>query len=108
VVMENIENQKTEGEIAGLVADALSAAGVAASSQDTGGGMCCVILDRADGGEIAWGTADSTWAASISDEDGMAVSSIETTCPSDCQDVAAIVEAIKVPSIMAGAVLRSN
>ena len=44
--MEDPENQKTEEEIARFVADALGAAGLAANSQDTGGGMCCVVIAR--------------------------------------------------------------
>jgi hypothetical protein len=46
------------------------------------------------------------WGASISDEDGEYISSIETNCPSDSQDIAAIVEAIKGASLSAGAVDR--
>lgn len=106
--MTESEIGKTEEEIAQLVAETLSAQGLRASSQDTGGGICCgiccVILERDGGGEIAWGTADVNWGAAVSDERGEIVSSIETSCPSDCQDVAAIAEAIKGPSIRAGAV----
>ena len=85
-------------------ADALSKLGFTASSQDTGGGIACVVLEHKEGGEIVWGTADVNWGASISDADGEYVSSIETTCPSDTQDVTAIVEAIKGPSLSNGAV----
>ncbi|HWA95080.1 MAG TPA: hypothetical protein VG844_10815 [Terracidiphilus sp.] len=46
------EAERTEEEIADLVADALTALGFSASSQDTGGGICCVVLERKDGGEI--------------------------------------------------------
>ena len=99
----NTENEKTEEEIVELVADALTTIGFSASSQDTGGGICCVILQRKGGGEIVWGTADFNWGASIIDGDGEVISSIETACPSDSHDVAAIVEAIKGPSILAGA-----
>jgi len=106
--MENIENTKTEEEIAELVADALGAAGFAAASQDTGGGICCVILERAGGGEIVWGTADVNWGASVCDENGTPLPPLRTACPSGSQDVAAIVEAIKEPSIRAGAVPRSD
>jgi len=101
--MEEIENQKTDNEMVELVADALSAPGFSASSQETGGGICCVILERKGGGEIVWGTADFNWGASIVDKDGEFISSIETTCPGDSQDVEAIVEAIKGPSIEVGA-----
>jgi hypothetical protein len=103
VYMEGIENQKTDNEMVELVADALSALGFSASSQETGGGICCVILERKGGGEIVWGTADFNWGASIIDKDGEFTSSIDTTCPSDSQDVAAIVEAIRCPSLSAGA-----
>jgi hypothetical protein len=99
----NVENEKTEEEIAAAVADALNAIGFSASSQDTGGGICCVILQRKGGGEIVWGTADFNWGASVADADGTTTSSIATSCPSDTQDIAAIVEAIKNPSIEARA-----
>lgn len=85
------------------VADALQRKGLAASSQDTGGGICCVILERKGGGEIVWGTADFNWGASVVGEDGSIESSIQTACPSDSQDVEAIVKAIWDPSIEAGA-----
>lgn len=101
----NTENEKTEDEIVELVADALTAIGISASSQDTGGGICCVILQRNGGGEIVWGTADFNWGASVTDADGKIESSIETNCLSDSQDIAAIVEAIRGPSIAAGAVI---
>lgn len=96
-------NQKTGEEIATAVADALSEMGFSASSQDTGGGICCVVLQRKCGGEILWGTADFNWGASVEDANGKITSSIATNCPSDSQDVAAIVRAIKRPSIEAGA-----
>ncbi len=51
----NTGSEKTEEEIAESVADALTAIGFSASSQDTGGGICCVVLERKDGGEIIWG-----------------------------------------------------
>ena len=101
----SIENGKTEEEITTLVADALSDLGFSASSQDTGGGIWCVILQRNGGGEIVWGTADFNWGASIVDADGEITSSIETRCPSDSQDISAIVEAIRGPSTTAGAAL---
>jgi len=52
------------------LAEALSDLGLSASSQDTGGGISCVIVERKDGGEIVWGTADVTWGAAATDEDG--------------------------------------
>jgi len=99
----NTENEKTEEEIVELVADALTAIGFSASSQDTGGGILCVVLERKNGGEIIWGTADFNWGASIFDANGDVEASIETKCPSDSQDIAAIVEAIRAPSAAAGA-----
>jgi hypothetical protein len=99
----DVENQKTEKEITEMVASALSNIGFSASSQQTGGGIWCVILQRKGGGEIVWGTADFNWGADVIDADGDIKSYIETGCSSDSQDVAAIVEAIKGPSILAGA-----
>ncbi len=95
----------SEDEIVHAVADALCGLGFAASSQDTGGGINCVVLEHKDGGEIVWGTADVNWGAAISDADGEYISSIKTTCPGDTQDIAAIVEAIKGPSLSNGAVI---
>jgi hypothetical protein len=99
----NTENGKSEEEIVELVADALTASGFSASSQDTGGGICCVVLERKGGGEIIWGTADFNWGASVVDSDGEIESSLETKCPSDSQDITAIVEAIRGASVAAGA-----
>ena len=97
--------ERPEEEIVELVADALSAQGLRASAQDTGGGICCVVLERRGGGEIVWGTADVNWGASVIDAAGQPVSSIQTTLASSIQDIDAIAEAIKGPSILAGAVL---
>jgi hypothetical protein len=99
----SLEQELNEDEIVDAVADAMITLGFAAASQDTGGGIYCVVLQRRNGGEIAWGTADVNWGASVFDEDGEHISSIETSCPSDSQDIAAIVEAIKGPTIAAGA-----
>jgi hypothetical protein len=96
-----------EDEIVEAVADALTSLGFSARSQDTGGGINCVVGEHKNGGEIVWGTADVNWGASISDESGEYVSSKETHCPSDSQDVAAIVEAIRGPSLASGAVVHS-
>ena len=98
------ENDKTEEEIMELVADTLVAQGMQASSQDTGGGICCIVLERADGGEIVWGTADVTWGASVCDQNGEVISSLETSCPSDSQDIVAIAAAIRESSIRVSAV----
>ena len=100
----NTGSEKTEEEIAELVAEALTACGLSASSQGTGGGVCCVVLERKGGGEIIWGTADFNWGASVFSENGEFVSSIETTCPSDSQNISTITDTIKGPSIVAGAV----
>lgn len=100
----NTGSEKTEEEIVESLADALNAIGFSASSQDTGGGICCVILERRGGGEIVWGTADFNWGASVVDSNGQIESSLETKCPSDSQDISAIVEAIRGPSVSAGAV----
>jgi hypothetical protein len=87
---------------------ALTAIGFTASSQDTGGGVCCVVMERADGGEITWGTADFNWGASVANSDGRIESSLETKCPSDSQDIAVIVEAIRGPSISARAAMTDR
>jgi predicted regulator of Ras-like GTPase activity (Roadblock/LC7/MglB family) len=103
--MSEVTPELDEDEIVEALATALSRLGLAASSQDTGGGISCVVLEHKDGGEISWGTADETWGAAITDADGKYVSSIETTCPSDSQDIAAIAKALLEPSVKNGAVL---
>ena len=102
------DTELSEGEIAEAVADALSDLGFAASSQDTGGGTVCVELEHREGGEIVWGTADVNWGAVINDAGGEYVSSIETSCASDTQDVTAIVKAIKDASLKNGAVISPS
>jgi hypothetical protein len=97
------ELEKSEEEIAELVAAALSGEGFHAGADDTGGGITCVVLQREKGGEIVWGTADVNWGASVINGDGHFESSIETKCPSSTQDIAVVVEALKLPSISAGA-----
>jgi len=87
-----------------LVAAALSEEGFHAGANDTGGGIVCVVLQRERGGEIVWGTADVTWGASIINSDGDVESSIETQCPSDTQNIEVVVEALRRPSINAGAI----
>jgi hypothetical protein len=101
----SFDQELSEDEIVDAVANALIERGFAASSQDTGGGINCVVLLHKDGGEIVWGTADVNWGAAINDADGEYVSSIESACPSDTQDVAAIVQAIKDSSIVNGAII---
>jgi hypothetical protein len=95
---------ENEEETMEALADALSAEGFRASSQDTGGGILCVILDRVGGGEIAWGLADVNWGASVTDEDGEVISGIDTECPGDTDDLAKIVAALRQPSIDNGAI----
>jgi hypothetical protein len=97
---------ENEEELMGAVADALCAEGLNASSQDTAGGVVCVVIEREDGGEIAWGLADVNWGASITDEDGEYISGIQTECPGYTSDVAKIVEALKGPSLSHGARLQ--
>lgn len=106
--MEMAENQKTEEEIADLLADALTGRGLSASSQDTSGSIWCVILQRKGGGEIIWGTADFNWGACITNQNGEPISSIATNSSSECQDVSVIVDAIAGASIEAGAAFRSS
>jgi len=101
------EPDLNEDEIVDAVAEALMGQGLTASAQDTGGGIHCVVIEHKDGGEITWGTADVIWAASITGEHGEYVSSIETSRPNDSQDIAQIVEAIKGPSLAAGAAIFS-
>ena len=72
------------------------------------GGINCVVIEHKDGGEIVWGMADVNWGAAVSDPDGEIISSIETTCSSDTQDIAAILEAIRGPSISNGAVIPKS
>ena len=98
------EYEKSEEEIMELVATGLSEAGFQANAADTGGGIVCVVLQCEKGGEIVWGTADVTWGASVVNADGDVESSIETECPSSTENIAMIVEALKLPSIKAGAI----
>lgn len=98
------EYEKSEEEIMELVATGLSEAGFQANAADTGGGIVCVVLQCERGGEIVWGTADVTWGASVVNADGDIESSIEMECPSSTENIAMIVEALKLPSINAGAI----
>jgi hypothetical protein len=63
--MSEVATELDEDGIVEAVATALSGLGLAATSQDTGGGISCVVLEHKDGGEICWGTADETWGAAI-------------------------------------------
>ena len=98
-----IENTP-EDELVEAVAEALNGLGLVASSQDTGGGISCVVLQHKNGGEIAWGTADINWGAAITDADGEYISSIESSYSSDLQDAAAIAKVLFGPSLENGAV----
>jgi hypothetical protein len=106
--MSETAPELSEEEIVEALAEALSGLGLVASSQDTGGDMNCVVLEHKDGGEIVWGTADVNWGAAISDAEGEYVSAIQTTCPSDTQDISAIARAIFEPSIQNGAIVSQN
>ena len=101
-------DESTDEMLAEAVAAALNEEGFSAFAQDTGGGICCVVLPRKDGGEIIWGTADFSWGASVTDADDQVISSISTTCPSTSQDVRKILDALKQPSIEAGALFSGN
>jgi hypothetical protein len=87
------------------VAEGLRQAGFAAAAQDTGGDILCVVIEQV-GGEVTWGTADVTWGAVVTNEDGEYVSAIQTTCPSDSTDIPAIVEALREASLAHGVVLE--
>lgn len=51
--MSEVTRELDEDEIVEGVATALTAMGLVASSQDTGGGINCVVLQRKDRGEIS-------------------------------------------------------
>ena len=87
------------------VAEGLKQAGFAAAAQDTGGDILCVVIEQV-GGEVTRGTADVTWGAVVTNEDGDFVSAIRTTCPSDSTDIPAIVEALRNASLAHGVVLE--
>lgn len=87
------------------VAEGLRKAGLPAAAQETGGDILCVVIEQS-GGEVTWGTADITWGAVVTNEDGEYVSAIQTTCPSDSTDISAIVEALKEASMAHGEVLK--
>lgn len=79
--MNEVNRELGEGEIFEAVATALNGLGLVASSEDTGGGISCVVLQHRDGGEISWGTADETWGAAITNANGDYVSSIKNHLP---------------------------
>jgi hypothetical protein len=73
----------TEEERTEKIAEALTALGLDASTEDTGGGIVCIVIPRTNGGAISRGIADLTWGAAITDENGEWVSHISTECPSN-------------------------
>lgn len=98
-----LQNELDSEELMEAVADGLTRTGIKAFADDTGGGIVCVVVPRAKGGEISWGTADVNWGASVTTADGTFERGLATECPSDTQDVDAIVTALRGPSIDAGA-----
>jgi predicted amidohydrolase len=104
-MMDDETFDMSEEERAEKVAEALTARGLSAFAQDTGGGIVCIIVERKEGGEIAWGTADVTWSAVITDEDGEQISCLETQWPSDAEDIEATAHALFEPSVRNGATL---
>jgi hypothetical protein len=104
--MREIDEYEQEEIRIEALANALREGRLSASAEDTGGGTLCVIVDRADGGQIIWGTADVNWGAAIQDADGEIVSGIQTDSPSDTEDVSAIARVLKEHSLANGAVTR--
>ena len=92
-----------EEEQAEQIAEELTKLGLTAYAQDTGGGTICVAVEHKDGGEILWGTADITWGAVITDEDGEQVSAISTQWPSDSQDISGTAQTLAEASSRNGA-----
>jgi hypothetical protein len=87
------------------VADGLRNLGFSAVAQNTGGDMLCVVIEQ-PAGEVTWGTADITWGAVVTDDEGEYVSAIHSACPSDTKEVAAIVDALREASLANGVVLQ--
>jgi hypothetical protein len=98
------EQEWTDEERTEKIAEALTGLGIDASAEDTGGGIVCIVIPRTDGGAISWGTADVTWGAVITDEEGAQVSSISTEWPSDSEDIDATAKALLDVSRRNGAV----
>jgi hypothetical protein len=96
--------QWTDEERAERISDAIVALGLNASAEETGGGIVCIVIPHADGGSISWGTADVTWGAVISDQDGEQVSYISTTWPSESEDLDGTAKALFEASLKNGAV----
>lgn len=87
------------------VADGVRNLGFAAAAQNTGGDTLCVVIEQPTG-EVTWGTADITWGAVVTDDEGDYVSAIQSTCPSDTKEIAVIVNALREASLANGAVLQ--
>lgn len=102
--MTNATEEWTEEERAEKIVGALTALGLDASAEDTGGGIVCIVIPRTDGGAISWGTADVTWGAAITDEEGSQISSIGTEWPSDSDDINATARALLDALLSNGAV----
>ncbi len=101
------EVPKTKSDMVELVTDSLECSGISAGLwlvPSLDGGDLCVGIGCKGGGRIFWGNSDMNWAASIFDQRDQMVSSIETKCPSTCQDVSVVIEAILGPSRDAGAI----
>ena len=96
-------HELTEEERAEKIAEALTGLGLDASTEDTGGGIVCIVIPRRDGGAIFWGTADVTWGAAIMDEDGEQTASVATEWPSDSEDIDATAKALLEASLRNGA-----
>jgi hypothetical protein len=93
--MQEIAGYEQEEIRIKALANALHEGRLSVSAEDTRGGTLCVIVDRADRGQIIWGTADVNWGAAIQDADGEIVSGIQTDCPSDTEDVSAIARVLE-------------
>jgi hypothetical protein len=100
-----LSEEWTEEERAEKIAEALIGLGLDARAEDTGGGIVCVVVPRADGRAIFWGTADVTWGAVVTDAEGDQISSISTKWPSDSDDIAATAGALLEASLRNGAVV---
>jgi len=96
--------QWTDEERAERISEALVALGLDAGAEETGGGIVCIVIPHTDGGVISWGTADVTWGAAISNQDGEQISYISTVWPSDSEDVDGTAKALLEASLKNGAV----
>lgn len=98
------QQEWTEEERAEKIADALTALGLDASTEDTGGGIICIVVARVDGSSISWGTADTTWGAVINSEEGEQTASVKTEWPSDSDDIEGTAKILLKASLQNGAV----